>query len=224
MVMLAVALGFSALVTSCSVAGDRVGVLGDSITSLDTGDLEAQLGDQFRFTISGNFGKTAEEVTPQAEVMARLTYDQVIIDLGTNDVLEGLLATTCRRHDRFAGEVVRFRPVHPCGDGERTHGQPAHRALHIEGARQFNDALRAYAQGQDRVDVIDWNAAASDHLNNSDPPTSTLTTDSIHPTSEGNRVLNDLYASASGTAPRCSERHPVGTARVRTGGVEPPSP
>lgn len=33
-------------------------------------------------------------------------------------------------------------------------------------------------------------------MNQDDPPTSTLTKDSIHPNEEGNRRLNDLYANA----------------------------
>jgi hypothetical protein len=64
------------------------------------------------------------------------------------------------------------------------------------GAQSFNDALRDVASKHDRVSIIDWNSVVESTLDDSEPPVSTLTKDSIHPTAEGNRRLNDLYDTA----------------------------
>lgn len=173
-------------------------VLGDSITSLDTEDLEADLGDDYRFDISGNFGMTTDQVRPEVEVLSQRTFDQVIINLGTNDVLQGDPAQ--HAVDVIAQYVALFdsaRCLHVVTINEhmenQRNGQPT-----AEQARQFNEALRNFAESQERVTLIDWNAVVAQNLNNATPPTSTLTSDSIHPTPEGNQALNALYADALG--------------------------
>lgn len=187
-----------AVAPSCTDAGERVAVLGDSITSLDTEALEADLGDGYRFTISGNFGMTTEQVRPEVEALAERSFDQVIINLGTNDVLQGRSAQ--HAVDVIAQYVAMFdsaRCLHVVTVNEHMENQRDGQAT-AEGARQFNEALRAFAESQDRVTVIDWNAVAAQNLTSSEPPTSTLTSDSVHPTPEGNQALNGLYADALG--------------------------
>lgn len=63
-------------------------------------------------------------------------------------------------------------------------------------AKRFNAAFEKLAKDDPRISVIDWNGLAASSLNNEKPPFSTLTNDSVHPTDEGNRKLNDLYAEA----------------------------
>jgi len=50
--------------------------------------------------------------------------------------------------------------------------------------------------GHRRLSIIDWNEVAAGALDDQDPPVSSLTEDSIHPTADGNTELNQLYASA----------------------------
>lgn len=187
--------------TSCADSGDRVLVLGDSITAMDNSDLEADLGADYRFVISGNFGLTTQQVMPEAQTLAERSYDQVIINLGTNDVLQGRSARSAV--DTIAQQVAMFdsaRCIHVVNVNENMVDQTEGRSA-SEDARRFNEALQTYVDSQDRVELIDWNAVASQHLSDSEPPTSTLTTDSIHPTQEGNRALNELYAAALGDCP-----------------------
>lgn len=186
------------LPAGCADAGPRVAVLGDSITALDAEALQSSLGDDYRFAISGNFGRTAAQVRPEAEELAQRTFAQVIINLGTNDVLQG--GSTRDAVEAIAQYVDLFDSascVHVVTVNEHMVNQRTG-ASTGDLAAQFNERLRALADSEDRVHVIDWNAVAEANLNDADPATSTLTEDSIHPTPEGNQALNDLYAEALG--------------------------
>lgn len=188
--------------SSCTDARERVLVLGDSITSLDAEALEADLGDEYRFAVSGNFGMTTDQVRPEVEAMTERSFDQVIINLGTNDVLQG--ESPQHAVDVIAQYVAVFdsaRCLHVVTVNEHMANQRSGQST-TGGAGQFNEALRTFAESQDRVRVIDWSALAAQSLDSSEPPTSTLTSDSIHPTPEGNRALNGLYSDALGDCAR----------------------
>lgn len=183
-------------IVGCADAGERVAVLGDSITALDQEALTEDLGDEYRLSISGNFGKTAEQVLPEARELSERSFAQVIINLGTNDVLQGRSAAEAV--DTIARQAEMFdsaRCVHVVTVNEHMVNQRTGRFTG-DLAESFNEALRSYARDHDRVSVIDWNEVASQHLNDSEPPTSSLTSDSIHPTESGNSELNDLYRQA----------------------------
>jgi len=196
-----------AVLPACAFGGDRVAVLGDSITSLDAPDLESDLGGEYSFDISGHFGMTTDQVRSEAESLAQQDWDQVIINLGTNDVLQGHDASGAV--ENIAEYVAMFdsaRCVHLVTINEHMQNQRDGRSP-ADGARLFNDSLRSFAESQERksqpkVTVIDWNAVAAQSLDDSEPPSSTLTSDSIHPTAEGNQALNRLYAEALGACPR----------------------
>lgn len=176
-------------------------MLGDSITALDTEAMTEVLGDVYRLDISGNFGATTAQVLPEARDMARVSYDQVIINLGTNDVLQGLPAGPAV--DNIAQMAAMFesaRCVHVVTVNEHM-VDPLTGQFTGQRAATFNEALRSWAESRDRVSVIDWNEVAAQHLNDATPPTSLLTDDSIHPTDEGNEELNELYADALGDCP-----------------------
>ena len=185
---------------SCSDnSGDSVAVLGDSITSLDQADLNSTLGGDYELTISGNFGKTVSDVMPEAELMATRTYDQVIINLGTNDVLQE--RPIDKAIETLGAEVALFdsaRCIHLVNINEHMLNQ-SDGASRAEAAKAFNAELEKYAERTEGVSVIDWNGVASSKLNGDDPPTSELTYDTIHPTAEGFAELNDLYSSALGS-------------------------
>ncbi len=176
--------------------GDSVAVLGDSITTLDRADMQAQLGGDFKLTISGNFGKTVSEVMPEAKVVSSRTYDQVIINLGTNDSIGNLpvdssMASLQKMIDMFGSAKC----IHLVNINENmvdiANGQSV-----AAPAKRFNAGLQQLANSDNRLSIIDWNAETSATLNNKQPPWSTLTKDSVHPTAEGNRKLNDLYRKA----------------------------
>lgn len=177
-------------------SGDSVAILGDSITSLDEADLNSSLGGDYELTISGNFGRTIEEVRPEAELLSSRDHDQVIINLGTNDVLQQLDVETSI--ETLAAEVELFdsaRCVHLVNINEHMVA-PADGSSRSSEAEEFNRELERYAERTERVSVIDWNSVAASELDGGDPPTSELTTDTIHPTPEGFSKLNSLYGDA----------------------------
>jgi lysophospholipase L1-like esterase len=176
--------------------GSSVAVLGDSITTFDQADMTQQLGKDYKLTISGNYGKTVEQVIPEAEVVSTRTYDQVIFNLGTNDSIGNL--PTASSMD-FLKQMISMFPdakcIHLVNINENmvdiANGQSVSAA-----AERFNKALEELVGTDQRLSIVDWNAETAATLNDKSPRWSTLTKDSVHPTEEGNRKLNALYAGA----------------------------
>ena len=189
-------LALTPAVTGCSNAGDSVAVVGDSITALDESTLKEQLGDRYELFVTGNFGRTVAEVMPEAEVLAQRDYDQVIINLGTNDVLQALPVDTSMAAMR---EMIALfdtaRCIHLVNINEHMIVQDTATSRTPQ-AEQFNSALEELVRSDGRLSIIDWNEVAAGALNDQQPPSSTLTEDSIHPTAEGNTELNQLYKEA----------------------------
>jgi lysophospholipase L1-like esterase len=191
-------LGVTMVLAGCGVGnrGDSVAVLGDSITSLDQADLQAQLGGDYQLVISGNFGQTVQEVMPEASFVAGRSYDQVIINLGTNDVIQGIPpATSMQVLQQMIGKFPSAKCIHLVNINENMVDQKTGASLQ-EPAKAFNSALDGVVKSGKRLDLIDWSSVAGDHLNSEKPPWSTLTQDSVHPTAEGNKELNNLYRDA----------------------------
>lgn len=183
--------------SGCSNAGDSVVVLGDSITALGHGSLEESLGDTYGLSISGNFGKTVEQVIPEAQRLAgERSYDQVIINLGSNDVLQELPV------DESMAAMRQMVALYP--DARCIHLVDINEHMVIESTGEprtdqavaFNEALEELSGSDDRVSLISWNDVASEELNDDQPPWSNLTTDSIHPTDQGNDEIDRLYRTA----------------------------
>jgi lysophospholipase L1-like esterase len=182
--------------TGCSSnQGDAVAVVGDSITSFDKPALRDDLRPRYETTIVGDFGATVAEVMPAARLVARKNLDQVIINLGTNDVIGQLdldrsVSDLGSMIDLFGGVDC----IHVVTINEHMVNKQTGELLQAE-AEKFNSGLRDLADRRDRVDVIDWNGVVEETLAGN-PPTSTLTKDSTHPTKEGNARLNELYMNA----------------------------
>ena len=182
---------------SCSPnRGDRVSIVGDSIITFDTEALQKDLGGEYKIAVSGNFGSKIDGVLAPSQLMATQKFDQVIFNVGTNDAIGGVPPEESVQ--ALSGLVALF---------------PAARCIHIvnvnehmvnlttgarvgDAARRLNEAVERYVASDDRLSVIDWNAEAEATLDDKDPPTSTLTADSVHPNAEGNEVLNGLYSDA----------------------------
>ena len=175
---------------------ESVAIVGDSITAFDQTALNEQLGGDFELVITGNYGKTVDQVMPEAEVVAQRDYDQVIINLGTNDVLQDLPVdqsmAALRQMIELFGDA---RCIHLVNINEHML-EPLSKESTTAAAQRFNAAQQQVVDADDQLSVLDWNAVAAGSLNDEDPPWSTLTEDSVHPTPEGNTRLNDLYRDA----------------------------
>lgn len=195
--LIAVALSCTALTMGCANnKGDSVAVLGDSITTLDQADMQQQLGGDFKLTISGNFGKTIGEVMPEAEVVATRTYDQVIINLGTNDALGNVPTADSKQSlEKMISLFNSAKCIHLVNINENMVDQANGQSVSAV-AKELNGVINDLAKASKQISVIDWNSETAGTLNNKTPPWSTLTKDSVHPTEEGNTQLNKLYADA----------------------------
>lgn len=195
--LIAVGLSGIALLAGCADnKGDSVAVLGDSITTFDQADMQQQLGGDFKLTISGNFGKTVAEVMPEAEVVATRTYDQVIINLGTNDALgNGPTADSKQSLEKMISLFNSAKCIHLVNINENMVDQANGQSVSAA-AKELNGAIDDLAKASKQISVIDWKSETAGTLNNKKPPWSTLTKDSVHPTEEGNKQLNTMYADA----------------------------
>lgn len=182
--------------TGCSLwQKDSVAVIGDSITALGGGALDRDLGDRVDLQLSGNFGETVAQVLPKARDLSAQEFDQVFINLGTNDVLQDLpVPESMQAMQEMVALFEQADCVHLVTINE--HMVHPERGSVSEGARRLNEAMVEFAETDERVRIVDWNAVASNSLDGSDPPTSTLTDDSIHPTDEGFEQLDQLYLDA----------------------------
>ncbi len=175
--------------------GERVAVVGDSLVTFDEQALRTEMGDDFELVVSGNFGSQVLGAIPPAEIVSTTKAAQLIVNLGTNDVRAGTPVEQSMAALRaLIGLFPDARCIHLVNINEHmvdgVTGQTS-----TDAARRYNDALEQLAESDDRLGIIDWNAEIEDTLQG-DPPTSTLTTDSVHLTEEGNEALNGLYGRA----------------------------
>ena len=170
--------------------------MGDSIITFDTEALQKDLGGEYKIAVSGNFGSKIDGVLAPSQVMATQKFDQIIFNVGTNDAIGGVAPEeSVQALSRLVALFPAARCIHVVNVNEHmvnlATGAPVGDA-----ARRLNEAVERYVASDDRLSVIDWNAEAEATLNDKDPPTSTLTADSVHPNAEGNEVLNGLYSDA----------------------------
>jgi lysophospholipase L1-like esterase len=120
-------------------------------------------------------------------------FAQVVINLGTNDVLatdqdlDESLAT-------MAGMVTLFPQadcVHLVTVSEAMESPSVDTGAR---ARQFNDGLQALAADAERIHIVDWAGIVS--ADERENPGDRLTDDSVHPNAAGNRILAEAYEQA----------------------------
>lgn len=176
-----------------STGGNEVVVFGDSITEQATDPLHQRFDGSFAVTVSGVSGARADQRVADAAAYASTTPGHVIINLGTNDVLQGTpteetVAALTHIAEGFSGTDC----VHLVTVNERM-VDLSRPELHV-GAVAINERIRALAAEQG-WDVIDWASivAESDQAGNPEGP---LTLDTVHPTPVGQRHLLDAYQQA----------------------------
>jgi len=133
---------------------------------------------------------------PQAQQISAQKSDQVIINLGTNDVLQELtvdtsMASLQQMVDLFKGSKC----IHLVNINEHMLSFTTGKSV-ADGAERFNAGLQDLAKADGRISIVDWAGASGDSLDTKNPPTSSLTFDSVHPTTQGDIELNKLYANA----------------------------
>jgi lysophospholipase L1-like esterase len=172
-----------------------VAVVGDSITEQGQQVLRDELSSRWDLEIDGRSGYTIEQQLPAAVALAAAGPTQVIVNLGTNDVLrqrptEDVVADL----EALLEAVDGVGCVHVVTVAE---GMVLGGYDHTQAAIEANAAIAAAVEGDDRVDLVDWAADVRGYQAGSQPDGPILY-DSIHPNEAGQRRLAALYADALG--------------------------
>lgn len=189
-----------AVLSGCALfGGERVTVFGDSITSLGANVMEEQLGGEYSLDIDGVFGATIADRLAAASEAAATGPDQVVINLGTNDVVHGAAIDAAARDlDAMVGLF---------GDADCVHVVTLNTNVTVDGERftepaeELNRAIEALSEAHPNVDVVRWDLIQQAAVDDGGGSTA-LTSDGVHPTDEGQRLLAEAYDDALGSCPR----------------------
>jgi len=174
-------------------ATDDVAMVGDSITENSEAALRDAIGKGYKVNLRARGGYRVQEMEPYAIELSTTGPEQVVINLGTNDVLQSWpldesIATFDRMVKSFSGATcVHVVTINEQMSAERAPG------VH-ERAAAFNERLRQVA-ADNGVDVIDWATTVNDDVA-AGSKKGGLTTDSIHPNSLGKHELGSMISNA----------------------------
>jgi len=166
-------------------------VLGDSITDLGQRELRDTIGPLYALSIEGQDNFRIDDLLPVAERWATRDFDQVIINVGSNDVVQGWpLEQSGDGLEHMVGLFPEARCIHVTTLSE----QLPTRAASAEGnASALNETMRRLAADDRRVRVVDWNKIVVD----SDAEGIELTSDGVHPTRDGQELLVAEYEKSA---------------------------
>lgn len=171
--------------------GDTVEILGDSITDVSSEVLRARLSD-YTLNIQAMGGLRTDQLQASADQGARSMPKQVIINLGTNDLLQG------RGVDQFKASLGKMIDTFSSADCVHVVTLNTH-MITADGSNEAvlqsaNHAIDELIAAHSNVDKIDWNkiVEASDDQTGKE----TITVDSIHPNLKGQLLLAHAYADA----------------------------
>jgi hypothetical protein len=178
--------------------GPAVVLLGDSITAMSDAVFEERLGDDWAVTTSGVPGAQAEQRLPNVPELAELSPTQVVVNLGTNDVMG----------HRPPGETV-------AALDQLGRGFPEARCIHLVTINrhmasttdpglparidELNAGIRGLAATR-RWGIVPWDELVADY-DAGPQPFGPITTDTVHPTLLGQRMLAEAYRRALQSCP-----------------------
>jgi hypothetical protein len=166
-----------------------IGFIGDSITDQARAALVSQL-DADPAMIRAVSGIKIDGMLQSAKELAASRPDEVVINLGTNNVLAG--ESTDREVDELQRLMAIFadvRCVHLVTINEHMFSWDGVDLLN--GATHFNARIRAMT-ADPRVHVVDWAQIVTDYDAANDP-FGPMTIDTVHPDPLGKKLLLDAY-------------------------------
>ncbi|MEZ5320607.1 MAG: GDSL-type esterase/lipase family protein [Microthrixaceae bacterium] len=163
-------------------------LLGDSITKLIEEQVTRDVGDH-KVAIHADWGLRLDQVVDEADALGSDAPDQVIINLGTNNVLQG--------YDPVSS-VEDLRTIVDAFDGSQcitivtVNDHMTYRGRDLSaGAIRFNQGIVELAGSNPRISVLDWNRLLSEHRDENP-----ISADTVHPDPTGVRLLAGAYRSA----------------------------
>ncbi len=169
---------------------DDVVIIGDSITEQSQSLLLDELQPDSVLKVRGRGGYRIEQMEPYAVEAAAADPEQVIVNLGSNDVLLSWpLDRSVEAYTRLLDYFDDARCVHLVTVNERFRSSTdeglAFRALLL------NNQIRLLAAATG-ARVIDWSAMVAAY-EASGSPDGPITSDSVHPTELGQKMIADAY-------------------------------
>jgi lysophospholipase L1-like esterase len=172
---------------------ERVAVLGDSITVLTEPDLLA-ISHRYTLDIGAVSGATVQDMLRAAQLLARQHPRQVVLNLGTNNVMKGRPPDeTVKAIQQILGLFKDAKCIHlvTVNSSMIRFDDPFLTAR----IRQVNEGLRQIAARDRRVNIIDWSKRVHDYQVAKEPQ-GHLLYDTVHPTGLGQRMLSQMYEQA----------------------------
>jgi hypothetical protein len=165
----------------------RALILGDSITDKSQRELNDTIGPLYALSIDGQDNFRIDDQLPVAERWATRPFQQVVINLGTNDAVQGWpLDQSSANLTKLVAMFPNAQCVHVTTINEHLRGRSANAGPN---AAALNDQIRAMAAADPRINVVDWNALIEANLAQGVD----LTSDGVHPTREGSQLLIGAY-------------------------------
>jgi hypothetical protein len=165
----------------------RALILGDSITDHGQRALNTTLGPLYALSIEGQDNFRVDDQLPVAERWATRPFQQVVINLGTNDAVQGWpIDQTNAGLEQLVSLFPDAQCIHLTTVNEHLKGRTADVGAH---AAALNEHLRAMAAADPRLRIVDWNALVEDQSAQGVD----LTSDGVHPTPQGHQLLIDAY-------------------------------
>ncbi|MCC6226655.1 MAG: SGNH/GDSL hydrolase family protein [Microthrixaceae bacterium] len=180
-------LGAAAVMADTFTAPDHqpVAVLGDSITAIGERQLIETAGSKFQLEVRATFGARGGEQLAAASELAAKKPEQVVINLGTNDVLKGVPPEeTIASLEQMAAMFTSAKCIHFVTVNTRL--QQADHRPRAE-AIAMNERILDLAKRTGKGDVIRWDHLVDEATNPQQPLG--LTDDGVHPTPLGQREL-----------------------------------
>jgi hypothetical protein len=167
---------------------NEIAYLGDSITDQSRDLLHTQLDADPKAIIAVG-GKRIEEMEPGAHLLERRQPEQVVINLGTNNVLqEDTLDHEVSALHQVIDTFPQARCIHLVTINEGMYEPP--KDLY-DAAVALNAQIRAIAAADPRIHIVDWSGIVHDYDAAHDP-NGPLTYDNVHPTAAvGQHLLVD---------------------------------
>lgn len=178
--------------TTGTSALPRVLVIGDSITAQGKDVIVDRLGPRYDLSVDGKSGYRADQQVATAHQLATRGFDQVVIELGTNDVFQGV-------DPEVTGESL-HQIVEAFGSARCIHIVDVNESMPSEDhdlparAERLNAVIRRIADGDPRIGVVGWAGIVRgyDGSRHGEP----IAADGVHPGAAGQDLLVGAYLDA----------------------------
>jgi len=177
--------------SSRAIPPQRIALIGDSITDQARDVYQTELPPAYTLDIEAVPGRRFVDMLPLAREAAAARPNQVVIDLGSNDVL---LDEPDESTDQAMGTMLDLYATAPCVHVVTVNEGFVFAPTQGPKARRINDQLRRIATERG-YRIVDWNKIVVDYVA-AGAPQGPITADSVHPTAVGKSMLVDAVRAS----------------------------